>query len=843
MTAPAAPLSPRTIYRCCDDRRREAVRAHGTLNGIDFVEVNDGPGVASPDRQRSLFVHFVKPLAPGALGAANVRIDGGERIPRIGVTSATIGTGAAAGVLSIGVEEPGDFSTYTLSLVAGANSLTPPVGFDPVLSSVDFSFKVACPSDLDCAPSGTCLPIPLEQPELDYLSKDYNSFRRLLLDRLSVLAPQWAERNPADLGIALVELLAYVGDQLSYQQDAVATEAYLGTARRRISARRHARLVDYQMHDGCNARAWVQVRLAADNVTVAPGTQLLSRLDGVATRIAPGSGEHARALALGPTVFETMGPAVTCFLAHQEMHFYAWGATDCCLAVGSTRATLRDHLPNLQVGDVVVFEEVMGPETGQAGDADPAHRHAVRLTSVSLSSDPAGGRFPDPVTGTDEAVAVTEIAWSADDALPFSLCISATVGTTELPAVSVARGNIVLADHGLTVAGEALGTVPESTLFRAPPPAPDRCSSADAVPLPPRFNPRFARAPLTQAAPYDPAQLPESAAAVMRWQVGDAVAAVAELVGTSGTQTDDWTPRRDLLASGPGATDVVIEVDDGGVAAVRFGDTRNGARPPAGTSFVATYRVGNGAAGNLGAEALCHIVSSDAGIVGVRNPLAATGGQEPESIVDVRQRAPAAFRTQERAVTVQDYASVAERHSGVQRAAASLRWTGSWRTVFVSVDRLCGAAVDQPFRDDMLAFLEPYRMAGYDLEADIPRYVSVELELQVCVLRDYLRANVKAALADAFSNRVLPDGRRGLFHPDNWTFNQPLYVSQLYATAQAVPGVASVAVATLQRQGTDSTQAISDGFLHIDRLEIVRLDNDPSFPEHGILRLKLDGGR
>ena len=69
--------------------------------------------------------------------------------------------------------------------------------------------------------------------------------------------PDWRERHVPDIGIMLVELLAYVGDQLSYYQDAVATEAYLDTARQRISVRRHARLVDYAMHEGCNARAWV----------------------------------------------------------------------------------------------------------------------------------------------------------------------------------------------------------------------------------------------------------------------------------------------------------------------------------------------------------------------------------------------------------------------------------------------------------------------------------------------------------------------------------------------------------------------------------------------------------
>ena len=65
----------------------------------------------------------------------------------------------------------------------------------------------------------------------------------------------------------------------------------------------------------------------------------------------------------------------------------------------------------------------------------------------------------------------------------------------------------------------------------------------------------------------------------------------------------------------------------------------------------------------------------------MRNPLPAQGGIEPESIEEVRQKAPSAFRTQERAVTPEDYAEVAQRCGlDVQRAAATFRWTGSWRT-------------------------------------------------------------------------------------------------------------------------------------------------------------------
>ena len=70
----------------------------------------------------------------------------------------------------------------------------------------------------------------------------------------------------------------------------------------------------------------------------------------------------------------------------------------------------------------------------------------------------------------------------------------------------------------------------------------------------------------------------------------------------------------------------------------------------------------------------------------MRNPLPAAGGVDPEAEADVRRNAPQAFRTQERAVTPEDYAAVSERYDGVSRAAATLRWTGSWYTVFVTVD-------------------------------------------------------------------------------------------------------------------------------------------------------------
>jgi hypothetical protein len=828
------------IYACSEERRREAVRAHATLNGIDFLEVLDDPTLPPEARQRTLFVHFLKPLVSLALTKEQVRIEGGERIRDVEVTSIAVGTRAQAHILIVQVDKAGDFSTYTLRLIQDPQQPQPPAGVDPLLATVAFSFKVDCPTDVDCQPAQACPPARLLEPDLNYLARDYASFRRLLLDRLAVVMPQWQERHPAALGVVLVELLAYVGDYLSYQQDAIATEAYLGTARRRVSVRRHARLVDYLMHDGCNARTWVQVQVDGDNVELKQGTQLLTHVAGQPGRISPRSSAYAAALASRPEVFETMHP-VTLFEAHNALPFYTWGARECCLPTGTTRATLRGHFPNIHAGDVLVFEEVLGPQTGSPHDADPAHRHAVRLTGVELTHDSLGGRFATPPT--DAPLDITEIAWAAADALPFPLCISSRTdvehGQQFIEDVSLARGNMVLADHGLTIFDEPLGSVPEPTLFRTPAVDGDSCPGRQPVPVPPRFRPRLSGLPLTYAAPYDP----QAPATAVLHQTVDAALPAAKLTSTLHADTADWLPQRDLLNSGPEATEFVVESENDGTALVRFGDDQRGMRPAAQTVFTATYRVGNGMAGNIGAGALAHVVTDQPHILRVYHPIPAQGGVDPESIETVRQHAPYAFRTQERAVTPEDYAVLTAQHRGVQRAAATLRWTGSWHTAFVTVDRLGGLDVEAAFETELRQTLERYRMAGVDLEIDGPRFVPLEIDMHVCVQPTYFRSDVKAALREVFSNHTLPDGRRGVFHPDNFTFGQPVYLSRLYTAAYAVPGVASVHITTFQRQGRLDPRPLEEGKLSLQRLEIVRLDNDPNFLERGVFRLQLEGGK
>ncbi len=825
-------------YSCCDELRRQVVRNHPTLNGIDFLEVIDHTAPTEAERQRKLELHFVKPLGALTLAANNIKIEGGERITTFHVLSVVTGSGSSANVLTVEVDQPGDFSTYTLRLVTGALNDAVPPGIDPQLASIEFSFKVECPSPFDCAPQHQCPEVPSPAPVIDYLAKDYASFRRVMLDRMSALMPQWKERSPADLGVMLVEALAYTADQLSYQQDAVATEAYLGTARRRVSVRRHARLMDYYISEGCNARTWVHLQVSADVVRADPadpaipiGTKLTTLIPGQQTGIT----DDPRVYEQADMLFEAMESLQSLYADHNELRFYTWSDQRCCLPKGAVSATLAGHHPQLKPGMMLLFEEVIGPETGLPSDADPTRRHVVRLDRV-VATATGGGPLTDPVTNQ----LITDITWHEDDALPFPFCLSAPTNAGYRDAVSLARGNLVLADHGVTLANESLGSVPEPFLFMPRSKEADRCAALTREPVPPRFRPTLSKGPLTHAGPaYDHAN---SARTALQWDLREVQPSIY-LTGTKGTETTTWTARRDLLNSGAEADEYVVEVDNDGSGTIRFGDDVHGRRPESGTVFTVRYRIGNGRAGNIGADSLVHIALTLPEIVLVRNPLPAVGGQEPESLQDVRQRAPVAYRVQERAVTEADYAEVTERRAVVQRAAATFRWTGSWHTVFVTVDREGGAGLSDDFETDIRAHVERYRMAGHDLEVDGPQFVSLEIDLHVCVRSDHFRNDVERELFDVLSNRDLPDGRQGLFHPDRWTFGQPVYLSAIYGATHQVTGVESVEVRTFQRQGVPETTGLDSARLDMAALEIPRLDNDRNFPEHGRLTITLGGGK
>jgi hypothetical protein len=840
-----------TMICASEDRRNMVADAGGppgAPNGIDFLEILPASGNAP-----TLNLHFIFDVSTAGLTADNFSVVGGERIRSINVTGVALHAGDVT-ALDLTIDTEGDFSDYVLILQQPNHPELTPSGFDRQLRTVKFRFHPDCPARFDCAVTQVCPAPPPPPVTINYLAKDYATFRQLILDRMSLLAPAWSERNVADIGIALVELVAYAADRLSYRQDFNATEAYLATARMRTSVKRHVRLVDYDMNDGANARAWVHldVKSAVVGSSAAPaipaGTRFVTALPGMPVSI-PADAATFRAIArTGAQVFEALGPAISLDPELNQVPFYNWSATECCLPVGATKGTLAGSFPppKLRPGDVLMLAEVRGPNTGNPEDADPRRRLPVRLVSITTGTDPLNGN------------PVTDITWDAEDALPFPLCIAHSTGVEEnrvtITGVSAALGNMVMVDHGRTVGPpveivpQTIGTVVAGRHFRPQMPEPYLTFAApNPYRVIPGSNPPTSDGTLKVSCSAS-GNVDPTTSLPLALSVTGTLTIPNPLGGPPEVQTQTWTPLRSLfdpaLADSPFA--FVVEVETDGKAYLRFGDGVDGALPHPGAVFSArSYRVGDMSLGNVGAETITHVMLGQTAITAVTNPLPAAGGLAPEAIESARSKAPYAFNTQERAVTLDDYARVtmACPTVSVLRAVSTYRLTRSWRTVFTTVELKGGKKLDAEGRQKLINWLDIYRMAGVDVDFESAHLIPLELAMHVCVDPTYRRADVQAALIQRFSDRQLPDGTFGVFYPDNFKLGDPVYLGPIYAAAQSIAGVVSVDVTTFQRADLPGGDGIKNGYLKPGRTEAFTLRNNPDFPEQGTFTLTVDGGR
>ncbi|HKX90960.1 MAG TPA: baseplate J/gp47 family protein [Sphingomicrobium sp.] len=810
--------------------REAAALGAPQVNGIVSVAVTETGGTVSLTCE---LIFAPPPGPPAPVRSTDVSITGGVRRPTIAATKASV----AGNILTIDVAERGDFSTYELSLRRGGEPIP---GFDALLSSIPVGFRLQCQQGFDCRDEGPSEQAAEATAPIDYLARDYEGFRRLMLDRFAQLSPGWTNPGPASLEVTLIELLAYCADRISYAQDSVATEAYLDTARRRVSAKRHARLVDYRMGEGRNARAFVHVRLrspAAGNApmhaTISAGTRFMTRSEGVGPA-GPETPEVLTARAAGAQVFEAMEPA-RLSTAHNRMVIHDWLIDrDSELSVGTTEIAVVDEgrLLTLAPGDFILIEEVL--DRFGNSSPDPNRRHVVRLTDVTTQVDPVGTHDSG---GNPAPLEILRLRWAAADALPMALPLRTRDSTDTVDGIVpsprqptlVARGNIVLVDHG-----EWQGVEDIVPLRR-----PGRR----------RFTLPLSAGPITMQPPHDPA----SAAAIVMNPAGRPVAQMAIKRGS-----DPWEIVDELFDET--GDRLVLDIGDEGRAELRSGDLSREEAFDEALAFTVRYRLGNGSLGNVGAESIAHLLTGPhtdrngsliAGLSArpgdielVRNPLPARLGAEPETIEEVRLRAPMAIRQPDRAVTGADYAAFLSAHPLVAGARAIEQWTGSSRAVVLMVDLVSGGSIDDQLEREFRDRLERVRLAGHLLEFRNPTLVPIEVAMRVCVRAGVARDDVLRRLSRLFSSGRLKDGTPALFHPDNFSFGDSLRLSRLYAAAQAVDGVAHVEITSLRRQGVpaDDARVLDTGTLDFGPYEIPLLANDPNFPDRGVVHFAMEGG-
>lgn len=794
--------------------RRQLLLAPGaSFNGIDYVTVAVS--------QRQLSVHFLNTVpVQGSLSGQQVTITGGDVITAVAVNPVDDATAWSADsegrpVLALTVAAPGDFSTYQLTIFSDQ--------LDLFFSSAPFTFKANCPTTLDCATAAAASQADAAGPvPIDYLAKDFASFRQVLSEFSVLRYPAWVERSAADLGVVLMEALAALADELSYYQDRVAAESTLPTATQRLSAIRHARLVDYEPAPATVATTVLQLDVAPAGSPPQPqatgwtiDTPLLVRALGADGSVTDFEVEDPAAGLARPGTF-----AVDSRWNRGSLVPYYWDDSQRCLAAGSATCYVLGHGHGLYPGQLLLLD------TPAAGSADPPVRELVTVAATTETSDLLIGVDtppPQPLTQVTLQAPTTE----AHD-----------LDTT------VVAGNIVPAVQGLRQSETFV--IPDPAL---PPPGPVVVRAGpNSTPQDPQPDYRYclASGPLAwlesdvqdedTSVPAQPEILLGAAGgqpwAFQRWLLGSSAA----------DQVFTLTPERySPVLTSNGRT--WYDYDGDGGTTIRFGDGTFGATPQPGTVFTVTYRTGGGSAGNVPADTIVNVAPGQPQgplVVSCTNPFPASGGADAETIAQVRARAPWKFSAEPlRAVQAADYAAAARSLPWVQQAGTSFRWTGSWLTALTSANPV---AAEQPTiaqLESLTGLLGRQRLAGVESCVLPPDYVSVDLRITVCGQPGAFGADVTAAVLATLQPGQGPGGTPGFFDHSRWSFGQPLESSALLAAIQACQGVAGVAGVQYRQRGVQDWAPLPDT-LTVGAGQALRADNDPSRPEAGSLQVTVE---
>jgi len=288
---------------------------------------------------------------------------------------------------------------------------------------------------------------------------------------------------------------------------------------------------------------------------------------------------------------------------------------------------------------------------------------------------------------------------------------------------------------------------------------------------------------------------------------GSVQVSVAEPAGTT-----RWQVVRTLADSTPADRHCLVQRDADGRALVLFGDGINGLVPPRGSvltpvAISASYRVGGGALGNVAAGSVFH--TSLAGVRDASNPQAAAGGREAEDLGRARGFAPRLFRTQDRAVTGDDYRDLALQVPGVGKA---LSVAVSWNHVvlFIAPSGRVAEPSELLIRD-LLAAFEHHRMSTTGLRITGPSpadiYLVADVQAQPYVRRSDVEKAVDGAVADYLSFEAIEFGR-------------PVYLSRIYDAVQSLPEVASLNVTRFSRSPGGGIE--TDGTIELAPNELAR---------------------
>jgi predicted phage baseplate assembly protein len=308
----------------------------------------------------------------------------------------------------------------------------------------------------------------------------------------------------------------------------------------------------------------------------------------------------------------------------------------------------------------------------------------------------------------------------------------------------------------------------------------------------------------------------------------------------------------------------VVETDENRRSLLRFGNGKNGRKLPEGAKVTCTYQYGLPLDGNVGLDTIVNFeaatVAGEPALPAIIlrscwNPFDVANAIEREPVAEIIRRVPEAYRYRQlRAVTLADYVARAKAIEGVSSAAAQYAWTGSWRTVRITIDPASTTELSYQLRKTVESELNAVRMIGEDIEIRPPEFVPLEIKVVLCAEPDVWPEDIQFVLEQEFSAGWTPDGRKGFFHPDGWTFGQRLYASQIIGRAFQVKGVEHAVGQKVTSVGGEKTISVSikrwnspfaptESLTQLAPNEIILVKSDPDHLELGSITFIVKGGR
>ncbi|HLJ27822.1 MAG TPA: putative baseplate assembly protein [Candidatus Angelobacter sp.] len=235
-----------------------------------------------------------------------------------------------------------------------------------------------------------------------------------------------------------------------------------------------------------------------------------------------------------------------------------------------------------------------------------------------------------------------------------------------------------------------------------------------------------------------------------------------------------------------------------GTTEVLFGDGVEGSTLPTGqNNLQANYRIGTGAQGNVAAGSLTTLVDRPLGVSGVTNPQSATGGQDPQTVDDVRATASQTVLTLGRAVSIADYQNFASTFAGISKAYAIWVPSGPGRGVFLTVAGVNGEALppSNSTLQNLTASLKSYGnpLVPVVVVSFLETLFGLSADVKYDPLRDQptVEAAVRQALSQSYSFA-------------NRDFGEGVSADEIASVVQAVPGVVAVNVKEIHLVATSA---------------------------------------